>query len=542
MPARIFAVLFLACLLLGTALWADEIDAKYPLDPVLKVLSEDVKNPKYRQLVLEKMLSTDLASEWQRVETADNPESFLKKHGGKETVLADPDLKRAYDRRVQIRTDFLDLMREGYKNHKQAAPFDKGAKAEISGTTIRNTSGSTLALTTIFPATGAEANWPCFRGPSQQGHISQKELVTKWDKEGTNILWRTTVPGAGNSSPVVWRDRVFLTSASEMGKERFVHCFARKDGRLLWSVKAPERPPEPGVRDKNGFASATPVVDGERVISFLGSCGLVCHDFEGKLLWHYADMTFKTTHGTGSSPILYKDLVILVQDQNQTESVCLALNKKTGQKVWQNKRPRAMTWSTPVLVRVGDRDELIFAGAETVKGYEPATGKELWTFRGPTSEVVPMIVVGKHLIYSASGRNGPTIALRPGGEGDITEKALVWRSVRNGPHVPSPILVGGHLYTFNDLGVATCLDAETGDLVWQQRINDRFSASPIATDDLIYVPGESGITYVIRPGKKLDVISRNDLGVPILASLAVVDNQILLRTQTELVCIGKASR
>jgi len=193
-------------------------------------------------------------------------------------------------------------------------------------------------------------------------------------------------------------------------------------------------------------------------------------------------------------------------------------------------------------VRVGERDELIFAGAETVKGYDPATGKELWTFKGPTVEVVPTIIVGKHLIYSASGRNGPTIALRPGGNGDITDTALVWRSVRNGPHVPSPILVDGHLYTFNDLGMATCLDAETGNLVWQERIHDRFSASPVAAGDLIYVPGESGITYVIRAGKKFNVVARNDLGVPILASLAVVENQIVLRTQTELVCIGKAGQ
>jgi outer membrane protein assembly factor BamB len=337
----------------------------------------------------------------------------------------------------------------------------------------------------------------------------------------------------------VWGDHVFLTGASDEGKERMVFAFRRADGRLLWSRQVPSSPPEAGVRDKNGFASATPVTDGERVVAFLGSCGLVCYDFEGRLLWHRNDLRIKTTHGTGSSPVLYRDLVILAQDQNQADSVFLAVNKHTGQKVWQGQRPRSMTWSTPVVVRVGGRDELIVAGAETVKGYDPAAGKELWSLTGPTVEVVPTIVVGKELIYSASGRNGPTLGLRPGGSGDVTATHLAWRTVRAGPHVPSPILVDGRLYTFNDTGIATCLDAATGQLIYQQRLPDRFSASPVAAGGLIYVPGESGVTYVVRAGAPFQVVARNDLGAPILASPAVIDGRLLLRTQDELVCIGK---
>ncbi len=407
---------------------ADEVDDKYPLDPQLKVLAQDVQSPRYRQLVLEKMLITDLAAEWQRVATADNAESFLARHGGKEKVLADPLLNKAYERRVQIRTAYLDLMREGYRRYKQVPPFDKGARAETASNEIRQPAAPAAALAIVLPCPGAEQQWPRFRGPSGQGETNQTTLPTVWDKDGRNLLWRVKVPGVGNSSPVIWGDSIFLTSSDAKGTKRFVHCVSRQGGSVRWTRQAPPRPPEKGVRDKNGYASATPVTDGERVICFLGSCGLVCYDFAGDLLWHYDSLTVQTTHGTGSSPLLYKDLVILAQDQNEADSVFLALDKRTGKKVWEGQRARAMTWTTPVVVRVGDHDELVLAGAQTVRGYDPASGKELWSLRGPTEEVIPAIVIGKDLLYSASGRNGPTLGLRPGGSRDVTTTHLVWRA------------------------------------------------------------------------------------------------------------------
>jgi outer membrane protein assembly factor BamB len=528
----------LICCLVPLAPSHEDIDKKYPLDPQLRVLAEDVQSDRYRKLVTQQMLVTDLAAEWQRVATADNPESFLEKHGGKDKVLADADLKRAYERRVRIREQFLELMREGYKRYKQPAPFDKGAKAEPAGTVTRRPAGGELALAVVPPAPGSEKQWPRFRGPSGQGETPATGLPVRWDKDGTNLVWRTRLPGSGNSSPIVWGDRIFLTSASADGKERSLHCLSRSDGRLLWTRTAPTAPPEPGVRPKNGYASATPATDGERVVVFLGSCGLLCYDFDGTLAWQYNALRFRTTHGTGSSPLLYKDLVIFVHDQNQAESVCVALDKHTGKLVWQVPRRKAMTWSTPVVVCVGDHDELIFAGGETVKGYDLATGKERWSLTGPTHEVIPTIVVGKGVVYSASGRNGPTLALRPGGTGDVTKTHLVWRTVRGGPHVPSPILAGGRLFTVNDTGIATCLDAETGKLVWQHRLNDQFSASPVEAGGLLYFPAESGVTYVLRAADRFELVAKNDLGAGILASPAVVDNQIILRTQEELVCVG----
>ncbi|MBI3407448.1 MAG: PQQ-binding-like beta-propeller repeat protein [Planctomycetes bacterium] len=534
-------VVLLSFFVLLPALRADEADDKYPLDPQSKVLAGDVKNEKYRQLVLEKMLITDLAAEWQRVATADNAQSFLEKHGGKEKVLAEPLLKRAYERRAKIRDDYLELMRDGYRRYKVVPPFDKGVTAEIAGTVTAKPAAAAAALSIVLPSPGAERQWPRFRGPSGQGDAGATALPLTWDKDGRNIVWRTKIPGVGNSSPIIWDEHIFLTSSDAKGAARHLQCFHRADGRMLWTRQAPVSPPEPGVRDKNGYASATPVTDGERVICFLGSCGILCYDFKGKLLWHYDALKVKTTHGTGSSPVLYKDLVILAQDQNQANSIFLALDKRTGKKVWEAMRPRAMTWTTPVVVRVGERDEMVIAGGETVRGYDPATGKELWSLHGPTQEVIPAIVTGKDLLYSVSGRNGPTLALRPGGSGDVTETHLVWRAVRGGPHVPTPALVGGRLYSANDNGIVTCFDAVTGKLIYQERISDHFSASPIAAGDFMYFPAESGLTYVLRAGSSLDIVARNDLGSPLLASPAVVEGRLVFRTADDLVCIGAAA-
>jgi outer membrane protein assembly factor BamB len=517
----------------------DDIDRKYPLDQQLAVLARDIANAEYRKLVLEAMLHTDLAAEWQRVATADNADSFLEKHGGKEKVFADPDLKRAYERRLKIRADFLNLMREGYKRHKRPAPFDQGAKAEPAGTLAKKVAAPAVTITPVLPSPGADRHWPRFRGPSGQGEAVGPAPPVEWGADGKNIVWRTKVAGRGNSSPVVWGDRIFLTNSDDKGTERSVLCFDRGDGRLLWTRPAPAKPPEPNVRDKNGYATSTPVTDGERVIAFFGASGLVCFDFAGNLQWHFSDFKIRTTHGTGSSPLLYQDLVILAQDQNQSDPIFIALDKRTGAVVWRAERDRAMTWTTPVVVRAGSRDEMVIAGRETVKGYDPRTGKELWSLDGPTHEVIPVVVVGRDLLYSASGRNGPTLAVRPGGDGDVTGTHLAWRAVRSGPHVPSPALVKGRLYTANDTGVFTCLDAATGKLVYTERVNDRFSASPVVAGDLMWFGSESGVMYVVRASDRFEPVAKNDLGSPILASPAAIDGTLIIRTQDELVCVGR---
>jgi outer membrane protein assembly factor BamB len=536
MSLRSFALLTLVLAQADAPTATEDIDRKYPLGDQLRVLAEDAASPAYYKLVTEEMLSTDLAAEWQRVETLDNAESFLEKHGGAQRVMADPNLKQAWQRRVDIRNQFLEVMRAGFRRYKLEAPFDRGEKAERAGALSGRVTRPAADLAIVYPSAGAERHWPRFRGPDGQGGTGFAKLPVKWS-ESENIAWRTALPGSGNSSPVVWGEQVFLTSAGPAGADRMLHCVRSTDGQLLWSRPIPENHVEPKVRDKNGFASGTPVTDGERVIAFFGAAGLVAFDMQGSFLWQHTFADFDTTHGAGASPLLYKDSVIFIHDQNRGESICLALDKRTGKPLWQTSRGKAMGWSTPVIVRVGDHDELLYAGGETLKAYDPNTGAELWSLDGPTREVVPAIVVGPDVVYSASGRNGPTLAVRPGGQGDVTATHLAWRAVRGGPHVPSPILHAGRLYTVNDTGIASCLDAKTGETIWQARIRDKFSASPIEAGGLLYFPSESGVTYILRAGDKFEIVAQNDLGSPILASPAIASGRLLLRTQAELVCI-----
>jgi outer membrane protein assembly factor BamB len=430
-------------------------------------------------------------------------------------------------------------MRAGYKRHNRKPPFDQGATALKAGTRKGNLAAENARLEIVLPAPGAEHHWPRFRGPSGQGQTDGQPLPAKWSNT-ENIAWRTAIAGSGNSSPVIWGDRIFLTSSGEEGRNRSLHCLRRDDGKLLWSRAIPDHEVEPMVRDKNGFASATPVTDGQRVISFFGNGGLVCHDFEGSQLWHYPLPGFDTTWGTGASPLLYQDSVILIHDQNKANSLFIALDKRTGKLLWKGEaRNKAMGWSTPIVVRAGGREELIYAGGLMIKGYDPRTGKELWTLDGPTREVVPTVVVGPDLIYTASGRQGPTIGLRPGGTGNVTATHQAWLTIRGGPHVPSPIYVGGRLYTINDTGIATSLDAQTGQQIWQARVRDLFSASPIESQGLLYFCAESGVTYLLRAADKFEIVAQNDLESPILASPAALDGRLYIRTAQELVCIAQ---
>ncbi len=527
-------------LLLGSASQgrAEEPADLYPFSNELRVLAEDVASPEYRQLV-DEMLITDLLAEWQRVETPDSSARFVQQHGGRERVLSDPALRAAYERRLAVEEEFLHIMRAGFARHGVRPPFDEGARARPAGTTSGTGPQERPVLSVVLPAPGAADHWPRFRGPDGQGIARTRGLPVRWGRN-ENVAWRTPLP-PGNSSPIIWGDRIFLTSAGPDGSGRSVHCLRRTDGQLLWTAPCPPHEVEPMVRDKNGYASATPVTDGERVIAYFGSGGLLALDFEGRQLWHHPLPGFDSTWGSGSSPLLYEDSLILIHDQNRADSLFLCLDKRTGELRWQRQRARAMGWSTPVVVRVGDHDELLFAGGETVKGYDPHTGAELWSLSGPTHEVIPTLVVGRDLIYSASGRLGPTLALVPGGRGDVTATHLVWQTVRGGPHVPSPILYEGRLYTVNDTGIATALDAQSGEVVWQHRIRDRFSASPVAAEGLLYVCSESGSTYVLRAGDSYELVAKNELGEPILASPAALAGRLYVRTAEALYCLGAAA-
>ena len=356
-------------------------------------------------------------------------------------MLADPDLKRAYQRRVEIREKFLELMRVGYRRYKKPAPFDQGATAEKAATVSGKAGGAVWTwrpkLKVVLPAQERSSSGRV-SVDRRAGNSSAKNLPRTWNR-AENVVWHTELPGTGNSSPIIWGERIFLTSAGDEGAERSLIAFRSTDGKLLWTRTMPPRKAEPNVREKNGYASATPVTDGQRVIAFFGTGGLVAYDFAGRQLWQYDLPEFNTTWGTGSSPLLYEDSVHLVQDQNKADSIFVALDKRwNSSRRWRQSRGKAMGWSTPIVVRTGDRDELVYAGGESVRGYDPKTGRELWTMVGPTREVVPTILIGPDFCIQLQARQGPTLGLRPGGEGDVSDTHLAWRTPRAGRMSPRP--------------------------------------------------------------------------------------------------------
>jgi outer membrane protein assembly factor BamB len=281
------------------------------------------------------------------------------------------------------------------------------------------------------------------------------------------------------------------------------------------------------------------VTDGQRVIAFFGNSGFVCYDMNGQLLWKQHIGYFTTTHGPGTSPVIYRDKIIFIQDQNRGESVFMALDKQPGRKLWQHDRREAMCWANPVIVRVNGHDELIYNGSFHVKGYNPDTGVQLWSLAGPTREAIPMIVTGEGLIFSASGRNGTILAIHPGGKGDITRTHLCWLNERGGPHVPSPVYHQGRLYLVSDTGVTMCLKAASGDIIWQERLKGRFSMSPIIAGDKLILINEKGLAYILQAGDTLSILAKNDLGEDTLATPAVLGGRIYIRSASNLYCISE---
>ncbi len=520
---------------------------RYPLSLPLETLERDLASRDYHE-VLATMIPTDLAAEWQRVATRDNYHLFAKQHGGPEKVARDAELKAAYERRRRIATSFLDLMRKAYADKKLKAPFDDAALLTRTLESLDRAGAleklPSLAVRPLLPAADAEKNWPSFRGPSGQGIVIDTRLPLRWSAT-ENVRWTAKLPGRGNSSPVVWDQRLFITAEepaetdAKKAVERLLLCFDRRDGRLLWRHAAPQPKDQEQLYWKNTFASSTPVTDGERVIVFLGNAGLLCCDLEGRRLWHRDLGTFPTVHGPASTPVLYKDLVIVIQDQINAASLCAAFDKRTGEKAWQRERKRSMCWASPVLLRVGDRDELIFNGSHDVISYDPATGEELWKVSGTSQEAIPMIVAGGGLLYSTSGRNGPTMAIRPGGRGDVTTTHVVWRHERGGPHVPSPAYHDGRLYLISDTGVLACHDAAIGEPLWQKRLRGRFSMSPLVIGDKLLLVNESGVAYVFRSAARYEQLAENDLGETVLATPAVLDGRLYFRTEGQLMCVGE---
>lgn len=383
--------------------------------------------------------------------------------------------------------------------------------------------------------------WPRWRGPSGQGLVAGSGYADTWSAT-QNVLWKTSVPGRGNSSPIVWGDRIFLTTAHDGGRRLSVLAFRRSDGARLWERFVPEGRPD-SAHQKNGYASATAATDGERVYVSFGSHGLLAFDLNGALVWQRDLGRMDAYHGTAGSPLLYKDRLILYQDR-YSDSFIAAFDTRTGRQLWRTGRDASVGWGTPIAVRVGDRDEVIVNGQQRVHAYDPISGAELWRCRGTTYEVIPTPVVGHGMVFCASGRAGPTLAIRPGGRGDVTSSRVVWTSPRGSPFVPSPILFGDYLYMVNDMAsIATCLEATTGRAVWQGRLGvaqrEGFSASPVAVGGKVFFTNDDGETFVLRAGPEFALLRVNRIGEPTLASPALVDGRWYIRSDRNLIAIGR---
>ncbi len=382
--------------------------------------------------------------------------------------------------------------------------------------------------------------WSRWRGPSGQGIVEGTGYPDTWS-ETTNVAWKTDVPGSGHSSPIVWGDRIFLTTSRDRGNRVSILSFRRSDGALLWETDAPDGQAERH-HGKNSPASATVTTDGERIYASFGSRGMVAVDFDGRVAWHRDLGHIANYHGPAGSPLLYRDTVIIYQDQRGGAFV-IALDARTGETRWRTARSASVGWGSPVAITVGDHDELIVSSQRQVQSYDPTTGEELWSCGGNRVEVIPTPVVGHGLVFCTSGRAGPTLAIRPGGRGDVTDTHVEWKTTRGSPFVPSPVLYGDYLYTLNDMsGIITNLNAKTGETIWQERLGrprrEGISASPVIVDDKLFVTTDDGQTFVMKTGPEFELLHTNDIGERTLASPALVDGTWYIRTASQLIAIG----
>ncbi|HEY7497272.1 MAG TPA: PQQ-binding-like beta-propeller repeat protein [Vicinamibacterales bacterium] len=385
-------------------------------------------------------------------------------------------------------------------------------------------------------AHAAAQSWPEFRGPGGQGHSSDADVPLEWS-ESKNVAWKVPVPGAGWSSPVIANGRVWLTTALA-GRETSLRALAfdMASGKELVNVEVFRTRPTNPINPKNTRASPTPVADGDRVYVHFGAEGTAALTTNGEIVWK-TRYSYESQHGAGGSPIVYGDLLIFSCD-GANDAFVVALDKQTGKQRWRTSRraPWDQAYTTPLVIRVGDRDELVSVGAYRAAAYDPSNGKELWrvSYADGFSNV-PRPVYGHGLVYIATGFQQPTlIAVRPGGSGDVTRTHVAWTLRRGAPLTPSPLLVGDELYLVSDAGIASCLNAKTGDILWQERLNGAFSASPVFAGGRIYFLSEDGVATVIAPGTTFRRLTMNGLDGATLASMAIADGSIFVRSNSHL--------
>ena len=396
-----------------------------------------------------------------------------------------------------------------------------------------------LALTCVARA----EQWPEFCGPGAQGHSSERGLPLEWS-ETRNVAWKVPVPGLGWSTPVIANGKVWLTSAVDArGLSLRALAFDVTTGQQVVNVEVFKIPTDRrDINPKNSWASPTPVIDGDRVYVHFGADGTAALSQSGEILWKNR-FEYQSQHGAGGSPIVYGDLLIFSCDGSDAAFV-IALDKHTGKTKWKTNRgvPADQAYTTPLVIRVAEQDQLISVGAFRARAYEPLTGKEIWRVRYDEGfSNVPRPVFAHGLVFITTGFQQPELlAIRPDGKGDVTKTHIAWSLKRGAPLTPSPIVVGDELYVVTDGGIASCLDAKTGEVIWQSRLGGTYSASPIFADGRLYFPAEQGVTTVIAPGRQARRLATNRLDGGLLASIAVADRAFFLRTDSSLYRISEA--
>lgn len=392
-------------------------------------------------------------------------------------------------------------------------------------------------------------HWPGWRGPTMDGHSRERNLPLKWSAT-ENVRWKAPLPGPGMSSPIVWGDRVFLTQSLDRdGHKRAVLCFDRKNGRRLWQRVTDYPEKESTYSGEPHYCSASPITDGERVVAWFGSAGVVCYDFAGRLLWRRDLGKCEQVWGNASSPILYRDLVLLNFGPGE-RTFLLAMNKKTGKDVWRVDEPGGKyggdkpeewlgSWSTPVIVRVGERDELILPWPNALKAFDPLTGRLLWTCKGLGPLIYTSPLATPEVVVVASGFMGPTLAVKPGGSGDVTATRRLWREEKAPQRIGSGVLVGDYAYLLNENGTIQCVEWKTGKTRWMERVAGQTWGSLIHADGRLYVTNQRGETVVLSAKPTLEVLARNPLNERTQSSPAVSKGEIFIRTYEHLWCIGK---
>jgi outer membrane protein assembly factor BamB len=435
-------------------------------------------------------------------------------------------------------------------------------------------------LTTALTVRADSPHWPSFRGPNARGVAEGAMPPTSWNVEsGENIKWKTPIPGLAHSSPVAWGDRVIVTSAVSEDPDPYlrvglygespdhpeeiihhwrVYCLDKNTGKILWEQTAHSGIPRVKRHIKSSHANSSPATDGKHIVAFFGSEGLYCYDMDGKLLWKkdlgYLDAgAFNAAElqwAFGSSPIIHKNTVMVLCDVNN-QSFIAAFDIESGKELWRTLRDDVPTWGTPTVHESDGRTQVICNGWKHIGGYDALTGEELWRMTGGGDVPVPTPYVAHNLIFitNAHGRMRPIYAIRINAQGDITLKDgetsngyVAWCRPRRGSYIPTTIVYADHLYVGDDRGILTCYKATTGEQVYRTRIAGRgeaYSASPVAADGKVYFTPEDGEIHVVKAGPEFELLATNSMGEICLASPAISEGMIFVRTRSHLFGIGK---